>query len=50
MKVPKIKKITKDKQIEILRDEIKRKDEIIAKLKEEKELLFKVSLKNKEKK
>jgi hypothetical protein len=39
------KKITKDEQIKILTEELKRKDKIIQKLKEEKELLFKLSIK-----
>lgn len=41
----KSEKITKDEQIKILTEELKRKDKIIQKLREEKELLFKLSIK-----
>lgn len=45
-KIPKPKKLSDKKVIEILREEIKRKDNIISKLREENELLLKVSMKN----
>lgn len=48
--VPKKKKITATKQVEILQAELKRKDAIIEKLREENALLFKISLKNAKKK
>lgn len=40
-----VKKLTKDEQIKILREELKRKDKIIQELKKDKELLFKLSIK-----
>lgn len=49
MKIPKPKKLTKDEQIKILREEIKRKDDIITNLKKEKEILFNLSIKNENK-
>ncbi len=47
--IPKVKKISKDEQIDILKKELERKDKIIEKLREEKELLFKLSIKNTDK-
>lgn len=44
--IPSPKKISNKKIIEILREEIKRKDDIILKLREENELLLKLSIKN----
>ena len=49
MNIPKPKKLTKDEQIKILREEIKRKDDIITNLKKEKEILFNLSIKNENK-
>lgn len=46
MNVPKAKKISDKKIIEMLRKELKRKDDEILRLREEKELLFKVSVKS----
>ena len=45
----KVKKLTKDEQIKILREELKRKDKIIDELKKDKELLFKLSIKTADK-
>lgn len=45
-KIPVVRKISKDKIISTLRKELKRKDDEIERLKEEKELLFQVSIKN----
>lgn len=42
----KTEKSSNEKIIETLRNELKRKDEEIERLKEEKEILFRVSLKN----
>lgn len=49
-KIPKPKKISDKKVIEILREELKRKDETITRLRQENELLLKVSMKNAKKK
>ena len=45
----KVKKISKDEQIRILREELKRKNKQIEDLKKEKELLFKLSIKTTQK-
>ncbi len=45
----KVKKISKDEQIRILREELKRKNTQIEQLKKEKELLFKLSIKTTQK-
>ncbi len=42
-----MKKMTDKEKIEALQEELKKKDEKIQRLEKEKELLFKVSLKNK---
>lgn len=45
-KIPLVKKISKDKIIEILQSELRKKDKEISALKHENELLFKLSLKS----
>ena len=45
-KIPSVKKISKDKIIETLHEELRKKDLEITDLKRENELLFKLSLKN----
>lgn len=41
-----VKEMSKDEIIKTLRNELEKKDKIIEKLNEEKEILFKVSIKN----
>lgn len=46
-KIPKARKISKDKVISIYREELKKKDAEIRRLEEEKQILFKLALKRK---
>jgi len=45
-KIPKVKKLSKDKIIEALQNQLKQKDKELSELRRENEILFKLSLKN----